>query len=218
SHEKGGRIRGEDAEEHRHHRPEPVLGNVAHEQEEREPSADPHDAQQRRAEGGGRRRPRVRQPEEDEREEERRKQASEEPGNAAELHAEQGEGESDVTGENERAELTCEEVELVQGDEPAGESQAEEPPVAEVDDADAERQKDRDDEKPGDERRHRAPNRRCRLAYSSSARRKSSARKSGHSTSVNTSSEYADCQRRKFETRCSPDVRIIRSGSGSSGA
>jgi hypothetical protein len=34
--------------------------------------------------------------------------------------------------------------------------------------------------------------------------------------SRNTSSAYADCQRRKFDVRCSPDDRTNRSTSGSS--
>src|SRR6185437_5268532 len=40
--------------------------------------------------------------------------------------------------------------------------------------------------------------------------------KSGHSTGDMYNSAYAHCQSRKFEIRCSPEVRINRSGSGQS--
>src|SRR6185312_6931428 len=40
--------------------------------------------------------------------------------------------------------------------------------------------------------------------------------KSGHNTGDMYNSAYAHCQRRKFEIRCSPDVRMSRSGSGQS--
>src|SRR5919197_2066924 len=94
----------------------------------------------------------------------------------------------------------------------------EQPPAAEVDEPEDERQPDGPDEQPRDERTHRPPKRRRRLAYSSSAERSSSFPKSGHRVSTNTSSAYADCHRRKLEIRCSPDVRMTRSGSGISGA
>ena len=61
-------------------------------------------------------------------------------------------------------------------------------------------------------------NRRRLPAYAATAPRRSSSPKSGHSVSTNTSSEYASCQSRKFEIRCSPEVRMTRSGSGMSGA
>jgi len=62
-----------------------------------------------------------------------------------------------------------------------------------------------------------APNRRLRVWYSAIARSNCSGPKSGHRTSRNTSSEYADCHNRKLESRNSPLGRTIRSGSGSSG-
>src|SRR2546421_515556 len=82
-------------------------------------------------------------------------------------------------------------------------------PIATVDDAyhDA-----------GDQRTHRPPNLRRRLAYSSIAARNSFGPKSGHRVSTKTNSAYADCHSKKFERRSSPDVRITRSGSGISGA
>src|SRR5205823_2794512 len=61
------------------------------------------------------------------------------------------------------------------------------------------------------------PNRRLRRWYSMIASNRSLRRKSGHSTSVKTSSLYAISQRRKFEMRYSRDVRTTRSGSGASG-
>ena len=100
----------------------------------------------------------------------------------------------------------------------ADEREPEEPPAAEVDEPDDERQEDRRHEDAGEQGAHRAPNRRPRLAYSSTAARSRSSPKSGQSVSSKTSSAYADCQSRKFEIRCSPEVRITRSGSGSSGA
>ena len=41
---------------------------------------------------------------------------------------------------------------------------------------------------------------------------------SGHRSSTNTISAYADCQSRKFDVRCSPPLRRKRSTSGSSGS
>lgn len=58
------------------------------------------------------------------------------------------------------------------------------------------------------------PNRRCRDANSAIAASNASGPNSGQSVSVDTNSAYADCQMRKFESRCSPPVRITRSGSG----
>src|SRR5262249_28778545 len=87
-----------------------------------------------------------------------------------------------------------------------------------VDDPDDERQQDGCDQDARGEGAHLAPNLRPRRAYSSTAAPSRSSPKSGQSVSSKTSSAYADCHRRKFEIRCSPDVRITRSGSGTRGA
>ena len=60
------------------------------------------------------------------------------------------------------------------------------------------------------------PNRRSRLPYSRTASQRLSGPKSGQSVGVKKNSEYADCQSRKLLMRCSPEVRMIRSGSGRS--
>src|SRR5580693_3029598 len=74
-----------------------------------------------------------------------------------------------------------------------------------------------DDHDLGHDHLSRPPKRRSRCWYSSIASKRFSRRKSGHSTSVKTNSEYAISQSKKLEIRYSPDVRITRSGSGSSG-
>src|SRR3990172_4034123 len=194
------------------------MGDGADEQQAAESAPDPQNAEQRRAEGGRRGRPRVREPEDEERAEQRGEHPAEEPGNAPELDAQEREGEAHVSREHERTELPGDPVELVQGDDPARDRETEQPPASEIDEADDERQQNRHNHEARHERGHRAPNLLRRCSYSSRAARSSSGPKSGHSASRKTSSEYADCQRRKFEMRCSPEVRMTRSGSGSSGA
>lgn len=58
------------------------------------------------------------------------------------------------------------------------------------------------------------PKRRSRSMYERTARRKSTRRKSGHNASQKKSSECAVCHKRNPDKRCSPDVRITKSGSG----
>jgi len=55
---------------------------------------------------------------------------------------------------------------------------------------------------------------RCLAAKLRRARRKSISRKAGQYASQKYSSEYALCHSRKFDSRCSPLVRMTRSGSG----
>ncbi len=65
---------------------------------------------------------------------------------------------------------------------------------------------------------YRPPKRRARWPKAPRARSKASAVKSGHNSAAKTSSEYALCQSRKFESRSSPEVRMTTSGSCMSGA
>src|SRR5699024_2990274 len=58
------------------------------------------------------------------------------------------------------------------------------------------------------------PNRRERWEKSRIARKKSIFRNAGQYVSVNQISEYAACQSKNPERRCSPEVRITKSGSG----
>src|SRR5699024_4511189 len=58
------------------------------------------------------------------------------------------------------------------------------------------------------------PNLLFRAPYSRNARRKSTRRNDGQYASVNQISEYALCHNMKPDSRCSPEVRITRSGSG----
>src|SRR5262249_8884829 len=60
------------------------------------------------------------------------------------------------------------------------------------------------------------PKRRSRCWNAHSASASFDLLKSGQSTSLVKNSVYASCQSRKFEMRCSPPVRIRRSGSGMS--
>ncbi len=75
--------------------------------------------------------------------------------------------EPEVAAQHERPERPRHDVELVEREQAADEREREEPPAAEVHEADHEREQDRDDEDAGEQRTHRAPNRRARLAYSS---------------------------------------------------
>ena len=61
------------------------------------------------------------------------------------------------------------------------------------------------------------PKRRSRELNSSIATSNASSPKSGHNSGITTSSAYATCHNKKFERRISPEVRISRSGSGTSG-
>src|SRR5581483_1116135 len=144
----------------------------------------------------------------------------EHPGDAAELRAGEREQRADVAGRRERAERPCQQPVLVQRDDCPERCEREQPPAADVDRAEHDRQRRRRDEEARDGVAHSylPPNRRLRCAYSASAWRRSRASKSGQSRSTKTSSAYASCQSMKFDTRSSPLVRISRSGSGSSGA
>ena len=218
SDEERARVGREHGEEHSHDRPEPELRDVANQQEAPDPGPDPGDAEQRDPEGGRCGLPDTAEPVDDECEDEGREQTAEHPLEPAQLQSQQRQREPEVAAEDERPEVANHGVQLVQREQPSDQREAEEPPPAQVDEADDQREQDRRDEDAREQRAHLAPNLRARLAYSSSADRSRSSPKSGHSVSSKTSSAYADCQSRKFEIRCSPDVRITRSGSGSSGA
>src|SRR6476620_1873904 len=187
----------------------------------REPAPDPGDTEQGRRELGDSVLPDARDEERDERDRQRREDPGQEPRHAAELRSEQRQHETGVAAEHHRVQPPRHPVEPVEREEPAYERQGEEPPAARPDDPEYERQEDQRDQDSREERIHarsRAPKRRLRIAYSSTAARRSSASKSGQSVSVKTSSAYAASQRRKFESRSSPDVRTRRSTSPSSGA
>ena len=66
---------------------------------------------------------------------------------------------------------------------------------------------------------HRPPNRRRRVAYSPMASARASCAEVGPERRARTRARRRRvCQSRKFESRCSPEVRMTRSGSGRSGA
>ncbi len=102
------------------------------------------------------------------------------PREVSELESEQRKGEARVACDHERPALSRHAVQLVEGKQAGDEREAEEPPAAQVDEADDDRQEDRSDEDPRERAgSHRAPNLRPRRAYSSSAARSSSSPKSG---------------------------------------
>ena len=196
----------------------PCSGSRAEQQQVAEPERDPGGAEHRRGDRDRGRLARLGDAVEQEREQQREDEAAEHPRRPAELRAEQRRERARVAGEHERPQPARHHVELVQRDERRDEREAEEPPAAQPDEPEHDGHADDRDEEPRDELVHRPPNRRRRLAYSSSACRSSASPKSGQSVSTKTSSAYASCQRKKFERRSSPEVRISRSGSGRSGA
>src|SRR6266550_2301852 len=154
---------------------------------------------------------------EDEGEHERREETAEQPYDSSLLRAEKREQRARVDRGGERPQRPRGGHELVHGDTRRDGEEREQPPASEPQHAEHERQADRRDQQTGGEIGHLPPNLRRRRAYSSIAVRSSSGPKSGQRVSVKTYSAYADCQRRKFEMRRSPDVRMTRSGSGISG-
>src|SRR5204863_880444 len=196
----------------------PVLGQCTQQQDVREPEADPGRAEHGSRDTDGQRLAGFGDAFQQERERERRQETAEHPDRAAELGAEQRQDEPGVTGENERPQRPGDRVQLVQRNQPADHCKEPEPPAAEPGEPEDRRQADDRDQDPRPERAHRPPKRRLLPAYAASACSSSSLPKSGQSVSVKTSSAYASCQSRKLEMRSSPEVRISRSGSGSSGA
>ncbi len=182
------RVRREHGEEHRHHSPEAELGDVADEQEAADPRSHPRDAEQRDAERRRRGLPHSPEAVDDEREHEGREQPAEHPLDPAELEPEQRRDEAEVAPEHERPKLARHHVQLVEREQAADEREPEQPPATEVDEPDDERQEDRRHEDTREQGAHRAPNRRPRLAYSSTAARSRSSPKSGQRVSSNTSS------------------------------
>mmetsp|Transcript_32258 Transcript_32258/g.55045 ORF Transcript_32258/g.55045 Transcript_32258/m.55045 type:complete len:89 (+) Transcript_32258:173-439(+) len=58
------------------------------------------------------------------------------------------------------------------------------------------------------------PKRLFRFPYHTNAFSKATSSKSGHNKSVKYNSAYAASHNKKFDNRVSPDVRMIKSGSG----
>ena len=124
----------------------------------------------------------------DEGEEERREDPAEHPLETTELQAEKRHDEPEIATEDERPQPAPHDVQLVEREQAARQREPEQPPAAQIDEPDDERQEQRCDEDPREQGIHRAPNRRPRLAYSSTAARSRSSPKSGHSVSSKTSS------------------------------
>ena len=97
-------VGGENREEHSHDRPEPVVGDVADEEQAADPRADPGDAEDRHAERRRRGLAEPREAVDGEREDERREEPRQHPVGTAELQAEQHAGEPEVAAQHERPE------------------------------------------------------------------------------------------------------------------
>jgi len=134
-----------------------VSGKVAHENQMPEPEADPGDAEHRRADGDRGRLPRLGDPFQQERERERRQEAAGQPVDPAELRAEEREQRADVPRGQEGPQLARDRVELVQGDHAGDRREPEQPPAAQPDEAEHDRDAGQADDDSGDEGIHRPP-------------------------------------------------------------
>src|SRR5581483_10799816 len=126
---------------------------------------------------------------EKEREHETRQDAADHPADSGQLRAEQAERSADVACRRERRKRPREQPVLVQRDHRRDHDDGEEPPAAEVDGAENDRQQRERDEDARKPVTHRPPNLRRRDAYSARAWRRSRSSKSGQSLSTKTSSE-----------------------------
>ena len=143
--EERGDVAGEDREQHREHCEASVPRNGAEQEHVRESEPDPPSAENRRRDRNGRRLPRVSDPVQEERETDRREEACDRPFGPAELRAEQREKGSDVRGKHERPQASDQQAVLVQRKNGEDHGEREQPPAAEIDDAENERQTDHRD-------------------------------------------------------------------------
>src|SRR3954468_14625479 len=117
----------------------------------------------------------------------------------AELRGDDQADDAEEPRELRRSRVLVERQQLVHADEPEEPDPGGEPPAAGHDDRDRERDRGHAEDDPRPEVRaahQRPPKRRRRSPYSASAASNAARSKSGHSSSRNTSSEYADCHMR----------------------
>ena len=150
-------------------RDQPSLGVHLPQHEERaEPEPDPRRAEHGRPDGGRRRRAGLGGRVEEEREDERRGESAEQPLDLAALGADQREQHAEIDGGRKRAQLPRRRHELVDGDARGHRDEREQPPAAEPEKAEHDRQADDCDEDPRGEIAH-SRCRQCRRSRSSPA-------------------------------------------------
>ena len=183
-----GRIPGEHREQHRERSQPPVGRDVPQQEEMREPEPDPPGAEHGDRHGDRRRLPRAAEALDQEGQGQGRHEAGHGPVELSERSSQEAGQRTEIAGQHDRPQGPSHPEELVQRDHRGDRDQPEEPPAAQVDEPEDNRQPDDRDHDPRQESAHRPPKRRCRCAYSVTARRRSSSPKSGQSRSTNTSS------------------------------
>ncbi len=194
-----------------------AVGQLAQQHGVRERDADPRDAQERHRDRG-RAAPGLEQGQ-PERQRHRADEHEEHLVGVPEVRGDHEPDERGEAGQPGRVRLGVHPEQLVQADEAEEREEGGERRAAEHDEQQRQRGgRDPDEDPLLQVRAHRPPNRRARWPKAPSARSNASAVKSGQSSGAKTSSEYALCQSRKFESRSSPLVRMTTSGSCMSGA